>query len=60
MNFLMAIVLLCQVTGSTNPTGSAYKAYYEMAKADQRACQNYYVNCWNKKRKEQLAEAASC
>lgn len=46
---LVAIALLCQVVGNYGGLID-----FDHMKANQLACQKYYVSCWNDKRKEQL------
>jgi hypothetical protein len=54
---LVAIALLCQVTGATNPYQGDGQALYDVVKIDQIKCQKYYVKCWNKKREGQLEKS---
>lgn len=46
---LVAIALLCQVVGTYSHTMTR-----EEISDQQLSCQKEYVDCWNKKRKEQL------
>jgi hypothetical protein len=54
---LVAIALLCQVTGVAQGHRQRDPTYDEI-QTTQQSCQKYYVKCWNNKREEQLKNAA--